>query len=231
MVDMAGALCSLAAGGQILIPTGHSSSLDADAIGFSAHSIGEQSLRGGGHMELTAAYPVDLRGRHERVSLRHADVGSSVQGSKPKEQPQWIINESELLVGKLIGSGSYGSVYRGTWNGTPVACKMLYRKKLGNEESLDLQMEVGVASSLRHPNVCQFLGLCHMDGGNKTYIVSELVERGSLYDAVVMTPNKIEWGTRMLIIHGIAQGIGYLHTRRPPMVHRDLKAKNVLVGK
>ena len=95
---------------------------------------------------------------------------------------------------------------------------------------------------LRHPNIVQFLGACL---GDELLIVTEYMPRGSL-DAVLKAHGAADSAfftvgstnprataiadTRKVeFAKGIARGLYYLHSRDPPIVHRDVKSLNILV--
>jgi serine/threonine protein kinase len=81
---------------------------------------------------------------------------------------------------------------------------------------------------LRHPNVVQFLGHC----SNPPAIITEHCARGCLYDVIqraIHSPDELPWSRRLEMALDAAKGMLYLHTRRPPIVHRDLKSPNLLV--
>lgn len=76
---------------------------------------------------------------------------------------------------------------RGTWGGTPVAVKLLtYVTRSPDRDDLGLlaafEEEVFMLAQLRHPNICLFLGVC-LESPQRA-IVTELVPRGSLWDAL-----------------------------------------------
>ena len=85
------------------------------------------------------------------------------------------------------------------------------------------------SSKLRHPNIIQFLGAC-LD--QDLLLLTEFAERGSLYD--VLDRNKpngrdLKWNISLQIMLDVARGMLYLHSRNPPIVHRDIKSLNILV--
>ncbi len=83
-------------------------------------------------------------------------------------------------------------------------------------------------SSLHHPCIVQFLGISF--DGEKYCIVSELMG-ASLYDFLHHSWDQIEEDNdlRKNIVFNIAQGMNYLHTRKPPVLHRDLSSRNILL--
>lgn len=89
---------------------------------------------------------------------------------------------------------------------------------------------------LRHPNIVKILGFC--SSGVDRVLIYEFIERGSLdqwlYDEEQETSFgrlPLSWDTRKKIVRGIANGLAYLHGLDTPIIHRDIKASNVLLDK
>jgi sterile alpha motif and leucine zipper-containing kinase AZK len=60
-----------------------------------------------------------------------------------------------------IGSGGYGIVYKGRWNGKDVAVKkLLEEKELSKEAQLEFKTECGTMDKIKHPNIVTFYGYC-----------------------------------------------------------------------
>ncbi|XP_043702818.1 probable LRR receptor-like serine/threonine-protein kinase At1g53440 isoform X2 [Telopea speciosissima] len=131
-----------------------------------------------------------------------------------------------------IGEGGFGPVYKGTLSdGTVIAVKQLSSKsKQGNREFLN---EIGMISALQHPNLVKLYGCCIE--GNQLLLVYEYMENNSLARALFGREDQrmnLDWPTRHKICLGIAQGLAYLHEEsRLKIVHRDIKATNVLLDK
>nr|KAJ0210120.1 hypothetical protein LSAT_V11C400171990 [Lactuca sativa] len=129
-----------------------------------------------------------------------------------------------------LGEGGFGSVYMGTLlDGTPIAVKKLSSKsKQGNREFVN---EIGMIAGIQHPNVVRLYGCCVE--GNHLLLVYEYMENNSLAHALFEHNNsKLEsdWPTRQRICVGIAKGLTFLHKDSVlKMVHRDIKASNVLL--
>eukprot|EP01099_Mayorella_cantabrigiensis_P003713 TRINITY_DN2801_c0_g1_i1.p1 TRINITY_DN2801_c0_g1~~TRINITY_DN2801_c0_g1_i1.p1 ORF type:complete len:469 (+),score=95.81 TRINITY_DN2801_c0_g1_i1:1003-2409(+) len=89
----------------------------------------------------------------------------------------------EIQIGKLIGRGSFGQVFRGTWKGVVVALKLLDFSLLELDENIlnDFVTEIRIMNALKHPNIVEFKGISY-EVGTKLYLVSELVAFGSLSD-------------------------------------------------
>ena len=84
-----------------------------------------------------------------------------------------------------------------------------------------------VMAEMRHPHVVQFLGLCFLEGSTMPVLVMERLD-SSLDDLLESTPGLPLTLKRSLLVD-IVRGLLYLHTRNPPVVHRDLSARNVLL--
>ncbi|XP_030461525.1 probable LRR receptor-like serine/threonine-protein kinase At1g53430 [Syzygium oleosum] len=131
-----------------------------------------------------------------------------------------------------IGEGGFGPVYKGTLSdGTIIAVKQLSSKsKQGNREFLN---EIGMISALQHPNLVKLYGCCVE--GNQLLLVYEYMENNSLARALFGRDEQqieLDWATRKKICLGIARGLAYLHEEsRLKIVHRDIKATNVLLDK
>ncbi|XP_048129590.1 probable leucine-rich repeat receptor-like serine/threonine-protein kinase At3g14840 [Rhodamnia argentea] len=131
-----------------------------------------------------------------------------------------------------IGEGGFGSVYKGLLtDGTAIAVKQLSAKsKQGNREFVT---EIGMISALQHPHLVKLYGCCIE--GNQLLLVYEYMENNSLARALFGPEEfqlKLDWQTRHKICVGIARGLAYLHEEsRLKIVHRDIKATNVLLDK
>jgi len=139
-----------------------------------------------------------------------------------------LICHKELGYERLIGQGGFGTVYAGKWRGTPVAIKVLVCKKMTADLIAEFEKEVAMMSSLRHPNICLFMGAV-IDSPHRC-IVTELMRRyGSLWDVLRMPDVRLSWHTKMRMALDICCGMNYLHMGTPPVLHRDLKSANLLV--
>lgn len=131
-----------------------------------------------------------------------------------------------------IGRGGFGTVCKGTLkNRTEVAVKTLSAEsKQGVHEFLT---EIDTISSVKHPNLVELLGCCVQ--GKHRILVYEYVENNSLDRALFGSNSQqilLEWSRRSAIIMGTARGLAFLHDELvPPIVHRDIKASNILLDK
>lgn len=146
-------------------------------------------------------------------------------------EAKWCrIHESEVDVFGQIGGGGVALVHRGRWQGRDVALKTLFDPKVDAALQREYMDELSVMADLRHPNVITFLG-ANMTPP-KMFFVMELCDR-SLFDIIHGSAQhahsaKLSPCDRLRIACEVAEGMAYLHSRSPPVVHRDLKPHNVL---
>ncbi len=143
--------------------------------------------------------------------------------------------------GRTIGRGSYGTVEELDVDGLLCAGKKLHgvlveRGSYGTPNIILRKFveECSLLSDLRHPHIVQFLGICFLDGSALPVLVMEYLPYclDSLLDPDPKEGAErvdIPLPTKCSILCDTAQGLNHLHTRRPPVIHRDVTAKNVLL--
>ncbi|XP_021293807.1 cysteine-rich receptor-like protein kinase 10 [Herrania umbratica] len=129
-----------------------------------------------------------------------------------------------------IGAGGFGSVYKGTLpDGQEIAVKRLSTSSGQGDE--EFQNEVVLVAKLQHRNLVKLFGYC-LDKKERM-LIYEFVPNKSL-DYFIFDPEKqrqLDWSKRYKIIKGIARGLLYLHSdSHLKIIHRDLKASNILLG-
>lgn len=128
-----------------------------------------------------------------------------------------------------LGEGGFGAVYKGTLpDGDEIAVKRL--SKSSTQGVGELTNELALVAKLQHKNLVRLVGVCFEQ--EERLLVYEFVPNRSL-DQILFDTEKseqLDWGKRHKIIHGIARGLQYLHEdSQLKVVHRDLKASNVLL--
>nr|KJB12757.1 hypothetical protein B456_002G035100 [Gossypium raimondii] len=174
------------------------------------------------------------RGVDLYIRLPASELGESSIGVKLQQLP--LFNFQELATAtnnfhpeKKLGQGGFGPVYKGTLeDGKEIAVKRL--SKASGQGLEEFMNEVVVISKLQHRNLVRLFGCC-VEAEEKI-LVYELMPNKSL-DAFLFDPVKqrlLDWRKRFNIIEGISRGLLYLHRdSRLRIIHRDLKASNVLL--
>jgi len=130
-----------------------------------------------------------------------------------------------------LGEGGFGVVYKGTLpDGEEIAVKRLSRSSTQGVD--ELKNELALVAKLKHKNLVRLVGVCLEQ--QERLLVYEFVPNRSLDQILFIDIEKnrdeLNWGQRLRIIRGIARGLQYLHEdSRLKVVHRDLKASNVLL--
>jgi serine/threonine protein kinase len=140
---------------------------------------------------------------------------------------RWVLDFNEIALGKQIGMGSYGMVFKGKWKGVEVAVKRFIKQKLDERHMLEFRAEMAFLSELHHPNIVLFIGACVKRPN--LCIVTEFVKQGALKEILVNNSIKLTWNQKLGLLRSAALGINYLHSLHPIIVHRDLKPSNLLV--
>lgn len=131
---------------------------------------------------------------------------------------------------RIVGDGSFGFVYRAEMpDGRTVAVKKLSPDAFHGFR--EFRAEVETLGRIRHQNLTRILGFCV--SGRDRLLIYEFLEKGSLDQWLHETsPSRppLPWAARLRVIRGVAAGLAFLHGDCKPMIiHRDIKASNVLL--
>ncbi|XP_072277075.1 serine/threonine-protein kinase WNK2 isoform X2 [Pyxicephalus adspersus] len=131
-----------------------------------------------------------------------------------------------------IGRGSFKTVYKGldteTW--VEVAWCELQDRKLTKVERQRFKEEAEMLKGLQHPNIVRFYDFWEscLKGKKCIVLVTELMTSGTLKTYLkrfkVMKPKVLRSWCRQIL-----KGLHFLHTRTPPIIHRDLKCDNIFI--
>ena len=151
-------------------------------------------------------------------------LGKQGESMHAREALAVNVKASELLHKReLLGSGSFGKVYKVQWLDMPCAVKQISASTVAHEE-------VKILSKLHHPNIIQLYG--YFSEGGTLHLIMELM-KSTLSDYVETQQWTDLRGSPVFLrialdcMLQIAKGIRYLHSQG--MAHRDLKADNVLI--
>lgn len=158
----------------------------------------------------------------------------------PKEALEPPPDDTAAVQAQIVGKGAFGYVYAAklaSGNETlTVAVKKLVIPGVNMDEKClaEMKHESSVMQMACHPNIVYLYGVI-TDPKCPAIVMEYLpkslwhilqdVFKGSASEA----DRKLSWPQRLHVVHGIASGMAFLHSLRPPMAHRDLKAANVLL--
>lgn len=184
--------------------------------------------------------------RDPLLSWAHSTASQSPRPTSPSRASSGNISYDEieymdLDVKERLGYGSFGAAYHAIYNLTPVAVKILMNPHLAHTvqteeykaqllEDLHKEATLMASPGLRHPNIIQMMGVCN----TPPCIVTEYCPRGSLTKVLGncrahVAGYELSWSRRVSMALDAAKGMLHLHTRQPPIIHRDLKSPNLLV--
>ena len=133
--------------------------------------------------------------------------------------------------GKVLGSGTYGSVIELTSARETVAGKVFRMSSSVNLRTIANRVcgELITMVRLHHPNIVQCKGVSLLTDQPLPVLLMERM-MSSLHDYLLHRDNSnLSVERKVSILHDTASGLNYLHSQTPAIIHRDLTAKNVLL--
>ncbi|GMF40746.1 unnamed protein product [Phytophthora fragariaefolia] len=144
----------------------------------------------------------------------------------------------DLHVGRCISKGGFGLVYTGMYRHRRVAIKKIMREKCEKLSQIRMFIrEITLMGTLKHERIVEFIGVA-WDSLRNLSAVTEYMDRGDLRDVLHTLKHRgsnvdhgLTWqGKKLQIALHIAEGLAYMHSLNPKVIHRDLKSKNVLLN-
>ncbi|XP_036313000.1 serine/threonine-protein kinase WNK1 isoform X3 [Pipistrellus kuhlii] len=179
------------------------------------------------------------------ASARSGSGGSSAKDSQEERSQQQddieeletkavgMSNDGRFLKFDIeIGRGSFKTVYKGldTETTVEVAWCELQDRKLTKSERQRFKEEAEMLKGLQHPNIVRFYDSWEstLKGKKCIVLVTELMTSGTLKTYLkrfkVMKIKVLRSWCRQIL-----KGLQFLHTRTPPIIHRDLKCDNIFI--
>ena len=140
----------------------------------------------------------------------------------------WNVPRSEVYLNmqKFLGTGAWGFVVEGTFQGQRVAVKCLHDMIRSPKSAEVMRKEIAIMAQVRHPNLVLLIAAV-MDGKNDPLIVTELLET-SLRKAY--EEKLLQGSSKLNIFRDIAAALNYLHLHQTgKIIHRDVSSANVLL--
>ncbi|KAL2508930.1 Protein kinase superfamily protein [Forsythia ovata] len=203
----------------------------------------------------------DMIFRADKIDLKNLDVqlekhlsrvwSRNIENQNHKPKEVWEIDPSKLEIRYLVAQGTYGTVYRGTYDNEDVAVKLLDWGEDGMATVAEtaalrasFKQEVAVWQKLDHPNVTRFIGASMGTSNLKIpsknsegytnlpsracCVVVEFLPGGTLKNFLYKNrKRKLAFKVVIQLALDLSRGLSYLHSKK--IVHRDVKAENMLL--
>ena len=146
-------------------------------------------------------------------------------------QPNHLAN-SRLFKSQCLGKGAYGMVCRAMRDNLPCAAKLLHPLFFQSGDpgvhstARKFELECEFLSTLRHPNIVQYLGTYRDPESGMPVLLMELMDE-SLTRLLERSKEPLPYHTQVDLCHDIALALAYLHSNG--IIHRDLSSNNVLL--
>ncbi|KAG2781615.1 hypothetical protein PC129_g238 [Phytophthora cactorum] len=175
---------------------------------------------------------LDADGNCLALDTKHAEDASGLWNDPVIADKR--VPREEVQLGHLIGNGSFGQVYSGSLRGEKVAVKKLLPETQEKEEHVT-NFLVGVKSSatLNHPHIVRFVGVSWTSVSD-VCVMQEFIEGGdlrSLLDKYEAEKHYVGFDReKTKIAMEICSALAYMHSQSPPVIHGNLKSRNVLLN-
>jgi len=165
-----------------------------------------------------------------QVAVRPTSLNSTPRDTlESRLKPMEKIPYGDLTLVESLGSGEFGQVFRGIYEGQEVAIKQLFWDNSIKGETVvkDLEKEIESFRHLKHKRLVKFIGAClelpHL------CLVTEYMPAGSLHHLLHVRKHRFPPRHCMNMCLQMADAVTYLHGLIPVVVHRDLKSLNVVL--
>ncbi|CAD7972354.1 unnamed protein product, partial [Amoebophrya sp. A25] len=164
----------------------------------------------------------------EEPSEQDSDSGEHAEDEVVEVSPKGRFSRFN----RKLGSGSYKQVYLGFDNdtGREVAWNVIPFSRMSPTEKKRIQDEINITKSLDHRRIIHCMNAWKNSEREEVIFITERVTGGSLRSYV----NRLGGPLKLKVVRNwacqILEGLEYLHTREPAVIHRDLKCDNIFIN-
>ncbi|XP_054924414.1 uncharacterized protein [Dermacentor andersoni] len=182
-------------------------------------------VRDGDDALLLDSRPEDGAAAEKATSAIAVSADEDVQARDTSPDGRFLKFEEE------IGRGSFKTVYKGLDTATGVAvawCEL--QERLNKSERQRFREEAEMLKGLQHPNIVRFFDYWEVNTAKRKFLVliTELMTSGTL-KTYLRRFKKINMKVLKSWCRQILKGLHFLHSRPPPIIHRDLKCDNIFI--
>ena len=169
---------------------------------------------------------------YDLVSRQTLELIQQAQAKLPEAKQRNLVrfeaHFEDFELERKLSSGGFATVYRGTFRGQPCAVKSISaRNNLSIGGIKGLIYEVLTLSTISHPYIVRTLGCCWSP---HICLLLEYMPKGTLRDLLAYRALELSWERPLLgCATQVASALEYLHSRDPPIIHRDVKTRNILM--
>ncbi len=137
------------------------------------------------------------------------------------------ILEKRYRIDRLLGQGGMGAIYRGydLRLKRPVAIKENFLQS--PENIRQFEEEARLLADLSHPNLPRVIDYFSFNG--QQYLVMDFIEGQDLWEMVKQRNSPFSEAEALNYIQQVCEAVNYLHQRKPPIIHRDIKPQNIKI--
>ncbi|KAK1928667.1 Dual specificity protein kinase shkD [Phytophthora citrophthora] len=176
--------------------------------------------------------------RFARATSPETDPSEAGSGKRGLWDDEIIIAKriprDKVKIRKLISRGAFGEVYSGVFYQRKVAIKMLPAStRTGLHHVNAFLTEAKITATMEHPHIVSFVGVA-WDSLSDLCVALEFMDGGDLrglLNKYETTNHAVGFDRQKTIIAlHVCHALTYLHSLSPPIIHRDLKSKNILLN-
>ena len=177
-----------------------------------------------------------------QLEAKNSQLLSSKMENHLQDYPELQVLRHCRWTGHRIGVGAYATIEEVTIPEAGICAAKKIHESLQNPAFVPSTMlnkashqflkECKLLASLEHPSIVKFYGICPLPSSRLPALIMERLHL-DLHDLLVphIVPSFIlPFGVKCSILHNVACGLEYLHSQLPPIVHRDLSARNVVLN-